>query len=217
MKPDDDLGLANPFVRDKGEGRGVRVAAVKCSDLSHPVAGHEERVAGTKDVPSVMGRKTKLAVLGIPSYILDEGHPEYARCIRLANAYKKARTKELYEAHGYVSSGASALLAAASLALSASRYLFEVAAGANLHTTERGEVGLPQLLKLATSLSDSHRQNELSCFELCHKESVLRKRNDSNKLQSPWLLEPSSTKSSSVEKRGPGRPRKIVQNQEENS
>src|SRR5688500_8430136 len=38
-------------------------------------------------------RRGKLAVLGIPSGILDAGNPAYARCIRLASAYRKQRTR----------------------------------------------------------------------------------------------------------------------------
>src|SRR5512139_1360143 len=66
--------------------------------------------------PKGRKRRTKLAVLGIPAGALDAGSPTYARCVRLASAYRKTRTRELAVCHGYVSSGASALLASAAMA-----------------------------------------------------------------------------------------------------
>lgn len=159
-------------------------------------------------------RSTKLACLGIPSQILDKGSPAYSRCVRLANAYKKQRQKELILAHGYVSSAVSALLAASSLALSASRFLYEIAAGTEIFPTEntpRGSLSMPQILKLASSLSDSARQNELSAWELCARESVVWKRNKDASNMTPWLSQNAGDNGSlNRPKRGPGRPRKVI-------
>lgn len=149
-------------------------------------------------------RRTKLACLGIPSAVLEAGSPEYYRTIKLANSYKKARTKELYIAHGYVSSGVAALLAAASLALSASRFLYEIAANTPIRGQDGG-LGMPQILKLASGLSDSARQNELSAWELCAREAVIRKRNDNNNQSLPWTINQPDGK----ESRKIGRPRKV--------
>lgn len=204
------------FVRDRGEGRGIRVARAKVTELPvlDPTTVQEAALQikrstfqGTGQNP-VAVRKTKLAVLSIPQPILDAGSPEYARCVRLASAYKKARTKELFLAHGYVSSGVSALLAAASLALSASRFLYEIAASTEVVPTERGGLSMPTILKLASSLSDSSRQNELSAWELCAREAQVRKRNDQNNMAMPWVT--SSVGLSGGEKRKPGRPRKAL-------
>lgn len=197
-KQDKEATFHGPFVRDRGEGRGVRVSTVKAQDLSQiePGGAISPQEAGKL----AKGRRTKLACLGIPKAVLEAGSPEYARCVRLANAYKKARTKELFEAHGHVSSGASALLAAASLALAASRFLYEIASTGG----ESYGISMPQLLKLASSLSDSARQNELSCWELCAREAVIRKRNEANNVAVPWL-----TGEAGQERRKPGRPRKV--------
>lgn len=210
MKKQEDGTFHGGFVRNRGEARGVRVAKAKVTEL--PIAdaeGAQERLLEMKGTNFNGGgqsprnaRKTKLAVMGIPSHILDKGNPEYARCVRLANAFRKERTKELYIAHGYVSSGVGALLASASLAHSASRFLYELASSTEA-APEFG-LGMPQLLKLASSLSDSARQNELSAWELCAREAVIRKRNDQNNVQSPWLVAPDG-----AEKRKPGRPRKV--------
>ncbi len=149
-------------------------------------------------------------MLGIPSSILEAGSQEYARTVRLAQAYKKARSKELFAAHGYVSSGCGALLSSASLALSASRYLYELAANTPVHAQERGDITLPALLKMASSLSVSYRQNELSAWELAAREAVIRKRNDNNNKAVPWIVGSSYEDSSELGKRKPGRPRKTV-------
>jgi hypothetical protein len=211
MKLEQDGTFHGGFVRDRGEGRGVRVAKAKVTELPpiDPQTVQEAALAISR--PSnpetgqnpLAGRKTKLAVLGIPASVLDAGSPEYARCVRLAMAYKKARQKELFLAHGYVSSGVSALLAAASLALSASRFLYEQASSVPMFTADRGGTAMPQLLKLASSLSDSARQNELSAWELCAREAVIRKRNDAANQGMPWMT------AETEERKKPGRPRKV--------
>lgn len=129
-------------------------------------------------------RRTKLAVLGIPSGALDAGDPSYARCVRLASAYRKSRAKELAVSHGYVSSGASALLASAAMALSASRYLYEKAASGG---DEMGDI-----LKTAAKLADSARQNELAAWELCAREAVARKKFSAISAGTPWMVEDDS-------------------------
>lgn len=129
--------------------------------------------------PKGRKRRTKLAVLGIPAGALDAGSPAYARCVRLASAYRKTRTRELAICHGYVSSGASALLASAAMALAASRYLYEQAATAGDDMFEQ--------LKTASRLADSARQNELAAWELCAREAVAKKKSAFNSTGMPWL------------------------------
>lgn len=127
-------------------------------------------------------RKTKLAILGIPSSVLDVGNQDYARCVSLASSYRKARVRELYISHGYVSSGATSLLASAALAIAASRYLYEKAALA-------GD-GMLELLKTASRLADSARANELAAFELCARESVAKRKAHMAEAGLPWMVEP---------------------------
>ncbi len=141
-------------------------------------------------------RRTKLACMGLSAAVLDAGDPRYAACVRLANSFRKTRMSEMYISHGYVSSGVSALLASSALALAGARYLYELAS-----VTEEGR---PGMLKTASSLSDSSRQNELSAWELCAREAVVRKRNDQNNVASPWLTQDASGQ----ETRKAGRPRK---------
>jgi hypothetical protein len=125
----------------------------------------------------------------------------------MANSYKKARVKDLYLAHGYVSSGVSALLAASSLALAASRFLYEAASSAQMYP-EKGVIGMAQLLKMASSLSDSSRQNELAAWELCAREAVIYKRNRVNSDAAPWLVQAQNYSAAGKERRPRGRPRK---------
>lgn len=196
------------FVRDKGDGKpSVRIYHPE--RLKHPQSTTSEVEARRATMTFEGGsppkaRQTKLACLGIPTAVLEAGTPEYARTVRLANTYKKARAKELYLAHGFVSSGVGALLASASLALSGARYLYELAANTPI-TSDRGQLNMPQLLKMASSLSDSARQNELAAWELCAREAVIRKRNDANMAPAPWMVQSPTGE----EKRGRGRPRKV--------
>lgn len=219
----EDGRFVGGFVRSRGDGAPVRVNRCKPEDLPpvDPRMAQERlsavQASGPYDpaVAPLRARQTKLAVLGIPAAVLSSGSPAYMRCVKLAKAYKKARQKELYIAHGYVSSGVGALLAAASLALSASRFLYEIAANSEVMPTERGQLGMPQLLKLASSLSDSARQNELSAWELCAREAVIHRRNESSKQALPWELAagPAGNPNGEV-KRGRGRPRKYALAQE---
>ncbi len=212
MKQSTDGLLTGGMVRNKGEGRPPRVDNPRPERLARPdpITAAETALAleGTNTFPNVRSplkeRRCKLACLGIPSHILDAGSQEYARTIRLANSYKKVRVKELFQAHGYVSSGVAALLAAASLALSGSRFLYEIAANTPIQAAERGDITMPQMLKLASSLSDSSRQNELSAWELCAREAIVRKRNDMNTVSIPWIQSETG-----AERNKPGRKSKL--------
>lgn len=144
-------------------------------------------------------RQTKLAVMGVPSSAL-ERDSQYARCVRLAASYRKVRSRELLVAHGYVSAGASALLSTASLALAASRYLYEKA-------TEARPEDIAGILKHASQLADSARANEIAAWELCAREAVQRKKAEANNAGVPWLT--------TEKKPGPGRPRKEELSKEE--
>lgn len=200
--------FAGGFVRDRGEGRGVRASVPKVQDLTvthQPVPVNVNKLA--------QERKTRLATLGIPSSVLEVGSPAYKRCVKLASAYKRTRIKEFLGLHGQVSSGVHALLSAASLALAASRFLYETAATMEI-SPERGQLGMAGTLKLASSLSDSARQNELSAWELAAREAIVRAKMDAAKAQMPWLVSSSDSNSPNPSlngppmKRGRGRPRK---------
>lgn len=178
----------------------VRTRPIQREDLHIPIApaiSPKEAGNGAK------ARKTKLAVMGLSADLLDAGDPRYAACIRLANAFRKARTKEMYELHGHVSSGVSALLASSAMALASARFLYEVAAS----TAD----GRPDLLAKAAKLSDSSRQNELSAWELCSRESILRKRIQDSGPNTPWLTGGESLKFGPAgnEYKKRGRPKKV--------
>ncbi len=122
-------------------------------------------------------RRGKLQLLGLGRNIINNGDPRYKRALTLANRYRKVRTQELANMHGHVSSGASALLSSASLALAASRFLYEKFA----------ETGDLAILSLASKLSDSARQNELSAWEMSAREGVVKRRMDASQAGVPWL------------------------------
>lgn len=107
------------------------------------------------------GRKPKLALLGVP---LESTDPRYALAMRQAGRYRKRRVSELAAVHGYVSAGVSSLVASASLALCASRYLYEIAS----------ETRDAETLKRASALANDARQNELAAWELCSREAASR-------------------------------------------
>lgn len=146
------------------------------------------------------GRKHKLATFGIaPSIIEGAVDQAYGKCLKYAASYRKHRARELCVAHGYVSAGASALLATASLALAASRYLYERVA----------ITGETDLLMKAHKLADSARQNELAAWELAAREGVARRKAQDAYRGLPWETGVAS------EPAGKGRPKKATLAQEE--
>jgi hypothetical protein len=154
-----------------GNGAGVpRIEVLPPDELPHADANETaanlaERARRGKPFTTgnraAAGRRPKLALLGVPA---DATDPRYALALRRASRYRKRRCSELAVAHGYVSAGASSLIASASLALSASRFLYEVAA----------ETGDAETLKRASALANDARQNELAAWELAAKESGAR-------------------------------------------
>jgi len=72
---------------------------------------------------------------------------------------------------------------------------------------------------MASSLSDSARQNELAAWELCARESMIRERNVNRSGNMPWVIQEAkkeglvTTQSSPIShpgKRPRGRPRKVA-------
>lgn len=141
------------------------------------------------------GRKTKLAAFGLNPTIIREGSPEYAAALYQANKYRKTRMKELAQLHGHVSAGAGALLASASLALAASRFLYERYA---LKPENGG--GDIELLKQAGTAADKARAAELAAWEMSAREGVLKRRSETAAVGMPWLQ-----RADGEDKRKPGR------------
>lgn len=184
------------FIREQ-KGVGLRVKVTEANELSRPtevqLAEASERLSPElpPGAPRKRGwpkgkkrlgvtRKTKIAVMGIRSEILNAQNPRWAEIVRQAAAYRKARIRELSVVHGYVSAGVAALLAAASLALASSRFLYEIAG--NVDVMDMGD-----RLKKASMLADSARQNELAAWELCSREAVQKRKATASEAGVPWI------------------------------
>jgi hypothetical protein len=191
--------LAGTFIRSRSDNHGVTGTlspeAPRADELSRAQPGVAERQL---EAPrEVKKRRTKMAVLGITSSAIEEGSAEYKRCLRNAGTYRKVRARELYAMHGYVSAGASSLLATESLQLACSRLLFEKA------SQESDTFKMAELLKSASNMANAARQNALSAYELSARESVQRKKTAAQEAALPWMEVQDGGK------RKPGRPRKI--------
>lgn len=167
--------------------------------LEERAEGRKTSKWGGKGQPK--GRRHKLATFGIDKEIIDGAvDPAYGKCLKYAASYRKHRARELCVAHGYVSAGASALLATASLSLAASRYLYERVA----------LTGETDLLMKAHKLADSARQNELAAWELASREGAARRKHRDAMAGLPWVT-------GATEPAGRGRPRKELKAAEEAS
>lgn len=164
--------LMGGFLQASGNGVGPQILVR--NDKRSPAANP----TSTELFKPKRGRKTKLAAFGLSPSIIKAGTPEYASCLDQANKYRKTRMKELAQLHGHVSAGAGALLASASLALAASRFLYQDAA----------QDGDAATLKQASQLADSARQSELAAWELCAKEGVLKRRMAAADAGMPWMM-----------------------------
>lgn len=140
-----------------------------------------------------LGKRGKLATLGLSKDLVALAPPRLMAAIGNADKFRKVRSREYAISHGYVSAGVSSLMGTSALALAASRYLFD----------EFARTGDMDLLTLASKLSTDARVNELAAWELCAREAVARKKSQSSNVAMPWLEQPE-------EKRGRGRPRKVV-------
>lgn len=160
------------FLQDSGNGIGPQIL-VDARRLSEPASPTPTELYKPK-----RGRKTKLAAFGLSPSIVAAGDPLYAECLDQANKYRKVRMKELAQLHGHCSAGVGALLASASLALAASRFLYQ----------DSSKDGDAATLKQASQLADSARQCELAAYELASKEGVLKRRASAAEAGMPWLL-----------------------------
>lgn len=127
------------------------------------------------------GIRPKLSLLGIDINKADI-EPFYKACMLKAESYRRARVREFRITHGFVSVGVMALLSTASLALAASRYMY------NRASTD-GDCGL---MKQASLLANDARQNELAAWELASREASAKTRLAVN--QTPWMAEQVPTK-----------------------
>ncbi len=162
--------LTGGFIKAGGNGIGGLQIATDPRDLTHTAGVELKKGAGK-------GKRTPLAALGLNKKLIDEGSPEFATCLAYADGYRKVRMRELAKLHGHVSAGAGALLASASLALAASRFLYQCAA----------KDGDGRLLKQASQLADSARASELAAWELSAREGVLKRRHEASEAGMPWL------------------------------
>lgn len=164
--------LIGGFLQQGGnDGQGIQIR-VRADKMARPADPQPLAPGAGK------GRKTKLAAFGLSPSIIKAGDPDYAKCLDQANKYRKTRMRELAELHGHVSAGAGALLASASLALAASRFLYQRAA----------QDGCSDDLKQAAKLADSARQSELAAWEMSSREGVLKRRQEAADAGMPWLL-----------------------------
>ncbi len=182
-KAKDGETIIGGFIRNHVQNKTILVESIRPDEMSKAELPHPR--PWTK-LPRV--RKTKIALMGIGKNILDNADPRYKRALLQANSYRRVRAAELATMHGFVSSGASALLATASLALAASRFLYEKVA-------ETGDI---TLLRQAAALGDSARQSELAAWEMSAREGAAKRKLDAGKVGLPWLL-------TDGEKKKPGR------------
>lgn len=168
----DPMNLTGGFLK---ASNGTIQSRVQVNALSKPEAPELPKGAGK-------GRKTRLAAFGLSPSIIKSGDPRYAAALYQANKYRKTRMKELAQLHGHVSAGAGALLASASLALAASRFLYERYA----ESVDLGG-GELELLKQASGLADKARAAELAAWEMSAREGVLKRKSEMANQGMPWL------------------------------
>lgn len=147
--------------------------------------------------PGKGGRKNGMTTLGLSSNLINNGDPEYKRCVRSAKAYVNARRKEFFTNFGYVSVGVNAHLATSALSLAASRYLAQMAG-----VQEPGSKEQMDMLKVSASMSNASRISDMTAFEICKRESEVAK-SVAATTGTPWLM--TEMASGETKKRRPDR------------
>jgi hypothetical protein len=144
------------------------------------VAGEPTRFGeGNK---SAAGRKPGMAKLGVPIHMCNVTDVRYKKLLRDASTYRKHRCAELLEIHGYVSAGASSMIASASLSLAASKWMYALASE---HTG--GPDGLVKLVGLASKLAGDAKHLELTAWEIAAREAASWKATMGKEDLPPWL------------------------------
>ena len=115
------------------------------------------------------GKKPALCLLAVP---LEKTDPRYQRAMRMANAYRQRRCRELaVTCGGSLGAGPSAMLASSARALAASVVLHTLAG--ELLATGNAK-GAAELFSSASRQADSARQQELTAVALAEREAKAR-------------------------------------------
>lgn len=162
----------------KGASAVLRVEAMQLDEL--PPMNAEDTGQGlamarrrgapfTKGNKAAANRKPALCQLGVP---LDTSDPRYRSAMRKAERYRARRVRETAVAHGgHLSAGPSAMFASAARALAAS-IVVNLLAGETLAAGDTKAAA--DLFKVAASLADSSRQQELTAVGLAAREAAAR-------------------------------------------
>ena len=139
-------------------------------DATRDVAGRFAPGPGTAALAAQAGRASAEAarfrrLLGLLE--LDDAHP-YAGYLRLAREHRDEHSAAVAASvgGGQLSPGVSSIIASASLALAASRYLYDMGA----------QAGDAKLLGQAARLADQSRTSLLTAHELAAREAAARGR-----------------------------------------
>ena len=115
---------------------------------------------------AAVGRKPKLARLGIDLKLVNVADPRYQQALKRAQFYQKARSEELSHMFGQVSIAVNAMLASSALQHAASRYLQMLAAENCTNMSLFLEIQ-----KVCSQLQSGAMKNDLAAYELCAKET----------------------------------------------
>lgn len=129
---------------------------------------------------SAVGRKPAMVKLGVPLSMCDVHDPRYRKLLRNAGSYRRFRCEELARAHGFLSAGASSMVASASLALAASKFMYTLAAEA----TDQRKAS--ELVSLASKLSMDAMRAEQLAWEIAGREAAALKAMNTDKVPT-WL------------------------------
>ena len=159
------------------EDEGERITSVPpdAKPTKHPI---EVRPSGPrKDLATrfrkgnkaAQGRKPSMVKLGVPLSMCDVADPRYRKLLRNAGKYRKFRSEELARVHGFLSAGASSMVASASLALAGSKWLYLLAA-----ETVDTKVAT-NLVTMASKLSLDAIRAEQMAWEISSREAAALK------------------------------------------
>lgn len=178
------MGLRSSHGLGRDSNGPLRVEVLPADELPKPNAEdmdarlEERKRVGRpfkKGNKAAVGRRPKLARLGVDRDKLSHKDPRYVKALYMAESYRKRRVSEMRIAHGFVSVGAMSIMATAALQLAMSRFMMDVA-------TDTMDM---DLIKKSSAMANDSRQNELAAWELCSREASAKTRAAAN--ATPWL------------------------------
>lgn len=143
--------------------------AETAEELAHPYGPHKDEFGrfkkGNSAASVTKGMPRKSVQFGVPVKAAKAADERFKALMLNAGRYRRARSAEVAAMHGMTTAGVNGMIAAASSALAASKFMYLRALEAAGPKEQR------EFLSLASKLANDARQLEVTAYDLAGKEA----------------------------------------------